>query len=85
MPHNKAIKKLERLKKKGLEVSYPSAPWFTDNYDSIMDERAEKKRRMREGTNHELLPVFPAPRIPYMSEHIPKIARTDLPIKFRFP
>ncbi len=49
MPHNKAIKKLEKLKKKGLEVSYPSAPWFNDNYESIMEEKEEKKRRMREG------------------------------------
>lgn len=33
MPPNKKIKKLEKLKAKGLEVHYPSAPWFTDNYD----------------------------------------------------
>ena len=33
MPPNKKIKKLEKLKAKGLEVTYPSAPWFTDNYE----------------------------------------------------
>jgi len=33
MPPNKQIKKLEKLKAKGFEVNYPSAPWFTDNYD----------------------------------------------------
>jgi hypothetical protein len=35
MPPNKQIKKMERLKSKGLEVSYPSAPWFTDNLEEI--------------------------------------------------
>ena len=35
MPPNKQIKKMERLKNKGLEVSYPSAPWFTDNLEAI--------------------------------------------------
>ena len=31
MPHNKAIKKLERLERKGIDVSYPDAPWYSDN------------------------------------------------------
>jgi hypothetical protein len=52
MPHNKEIKRLEKLKVKGLSVSYPSAPWFTDNYEKIINERAEKSRRMKEGFNH---------------------------------
>lgn len=85
MPPNKKIKKLEKLKAKGMEVSYPSAPWFTDNYDQIMEERAEKKRRMREGFNNEMLPVYPAPRIEGMSLDKPRVQREDLPIKFRFP
>lgn len=65
MPHNKAIKKLERLKKKGMEVSYPSAPWLTDNYEKIQDEKAEKQRRIREGQHSDLLPHFPARRQPH--------------------
>jgi large subunit ribosomal protein L15 len=35
MPPNKQIKKLERLRTKGLEVNYPDAPWFTDNREAI--------------------------------------------------
>jgi hypothetical protein len=35
MPPNKSVKKLERIRKKGVEVSYPSAPWYTDNVDAI--------------------------------------------------
>ena len=85
MPPNKQIKKLEKLKSKGLEVFYPSAPWFTDNFEQIMAERAEKKRRMREGANNEMLPVYPAPRIPYMSENKPREQRDILPIKFKLP
>ena len=85
MPHNKEIKRLEKLKVKGLSVSYPSAPWFTDNFEQIMAERAEKKRRMREGANNEMLPVYPAPRIPYMSENKPREQRDILPMKFKLP
>ena len=42
MPPNKQVKKLERLSKKGLEVNYPSAPWFTDNVEAIKLDKAEK-------------------------------------------
>jgi len=31
MPAPKRLAKLEKLREKGLEVSYPTAPWFTDN------------------------------------------------------
>lgn len=85
MPHNKAIKKLEKLKNKGLTVSYSDAPWFTDNYDKIMEERAEKKRRMRSAQHSELLPVFPAPRIPFAKRDEPKLRKELLPVKFKFP
>jgi hypothetical protein len=33
MPSPKDVKKLEYLKFKGINVSYPSAPWFTDNQE----------------------------------------------------
>lgn len=85
MPHNKAIKKLEKLKNKGLEVEYPNAPWFTDSYEKHQEDRAEKKRRMREAQHAELLPVFPAPRIPYMSRDKPKYKNDLLPLKFKWP
>ena len=35
MPPNKQIKKLERLRSKGLDVNYPDAPWYTDNQEAI--------------------------------------------------
>lgn len=85
MPPNKQIKKLERLRNKGLEVIYPDAPWFTDNQEAIQQERADKKRRIKEGQNAELLPIYPVPRIPGMSLEKPRVGRDDLPFKFKFP
>lgn len=85
MPHNKALKKMEKLKEKGLEVSYPSVPYFTDNYDKIMNDRAEKKRRMDEAQNAEFLPIYPSPRTPYAMEGVKKYRRDKLPMNFRFP
>ena len=39
MPPPKVIKKLEKLREKGLNVNYPRAPWFTDNVETIKKER----------------------------------------------
>lgn len=33
MPPPKKVKRLERLREKGMAVSYPAAPWFTDNVE----------------------------------------------------
>jgi len=33
MPSPKDVKKLEQLRLKGINVNYPSAPWFTDNQE----------------------------------------------------
>ena len=35
MPPPKKVKKMEALKRKGLDVDYPSAPWYTDNVEKI--------------------------------------------------
>jgi len=35
MPPPKKVKKLEALRRKGLEVEYPRAPWYTDNVEKI--------------------------------------------------
>ena len=55
MPPPKKVKKLEALKVKGLDVSYPRAPWYNDNEETIKQEREERARRIREGANAELL------------------------------
>lgn len=84
MPHNKAIKKLERLEKKGLDVEIPDAPWFTDNREAIEAERAEKKRRIAEGAHADLLPTYPVHRVRGMSQDKPRVDRKDLPRNFKF-
>ena len=53
--------------------------------EAIQQERADKKRRIKEGQNAELLPIYPVPRIPGMSLEKPRVGRDDLPFKFKFP
>ena len=48
MPSPKRLKKLEKIRAKGIEVEYPSAPWFTDNTEALAHEDEEKLRRIRE-------------------------------------
>ena len=48
MPAPKTVKKLEKLKEKGLEVVYPVAPWFTDNQEQLAREKSERERRIAE-------------------------------------
>ena len=48
MPPPKKLKKLEKLKKKGLEVEYPRAPWFTDNVEALKEEKAKIRKRIAE-------------------------------------
>ena len=62
MPPPKKVKKLEKLRAKGLEVEYPDAPWFTDNKEALEQERLERERRMAEAPHAELLPQLPADR-----------------------
>lgn len=49
MPPPKRVKKLEKLKDKGLDVEYPRAPWYTDNKEAILQEAADKEKRIKEG------------------------------------
>ena len=85
MPPAKKIKKLERLERKGLEVSFPNAPWFHDNLETIKADREEKKRRIREGAGSELLPNYPAHRYKGVNADKPRQDKEDLPWKFKFP
>ena len=49
MPSPKKVRKLESLKRKGLEVEYPRAPWFTDNVEAIAKQKEEKQKRIDTG------------------------------------
>lgn len=48
MPPPKKVKKLENLREKGIDVSYASAPWFTDNVEALQKESEERARRIKE-------------------------------------
>lgn len=55
MPPPKKVKKLERLRSKGLDVSYPRAPWYTDNVEALKQEMEDREKRIAEAENAHLL------------------------------
>lgn len=83
MPPAKKVRKLEKLREKGIDVEYPRAPWYSDNLEKIKADAAEKKRRMDESPNAKFLPRYPADRSPN-PEHV-RVEKSNLHIKFRFP
>lgn len=48
MPPPKKVKKLEKLRRKGLDVEYPRAPWHNDNVEALKKEKEDRKQRMAE-------------------------------------
>jgi hypothetical protein len=56
MPSPKDVKKLESLKLKGINVNYPSAPWFTDNQEQIQKDKLDKESRIANAQYSDLLP-----------------------------
>ena len=42
MPPPFRVKKLEKLREKGIDVEYPRAPWYTDNVDKLAAEAEER-------------------------------------------
>jgi hypothetical protein len=83
MPPPNQVKKLERLREKGIEVEYPRAPWYNDNLDKIRADAKEKERRMRENPNAKFLPHYPADRSPN-SNHV-RVEKSNVHIPFKFP
>ena len=47
MPSPKVLKKLEKVREKGIDVEYPRAPWYTDNKEAILAEAEEAEKRMK--------------------------------------
>lgn len=62
MPAPKVVKKLEKLREKGIDVTYPNAPWFSQNAEQIKIDQAERERRIAEAQNAQFLPQLPADR-----------------------
>lgn len=83
MPAPKKLKKLERLRKKGLDVEYPRAPWFTDNVDALEKEKEDRKKRIANAQNSEFLVKYPASR-PHRSGKA-RTEKEELPWTFKLP
>jgi hypothetical protein len=87
MPPPKTLLKLEKIREKGIEVSYPRAPWYTDNKEAILAEAAETERRIKNAQFADLLPQLPADRSEGVSKDKPRIEKKELPriIKYQLP
>ena len=48
MPSPKKVKKLEKIREKGMDVEYPNAPWFTENREAIEKENLARIKRIAE-------------------------------------
>ena len=83
MPPAYKVRKLEKLRDKGIDVNYPKAPWYTDNLENIQGDIAEKERRLRESPNAKYLPKYPADRSPNPN-HI-RVEKSNVHIKFKLP
>ena len=64
MPPAKKVKKMEALKRKGLDVEYPRAPWFTDHVEKHQKDWEDRKERIKTGQNSEFLEHLPSKREP---------------------
>jgi hypothetical protein len=78
MPSPKRVKKLEKLRAKGIEVEYPDAPWFTYNKEALEQEEIERTRRIAEAENADLLPTLPADRSEGVGSHNDRVQRKQL-------
>jgi len=85
MPSPKKLKKLENQKAKGLDVSYPSAPWFTDNVEALKKEKMDKKDRIKNAEFADLIPSLPVKRYRNMGEGKVKYEKEDLLPSFKLP
>ena len=83
MPPPKKVRKLEALRRKGLSVEYPPAPWYTDNVEKIKKEYADKQERIRTAENSEFLEHLPADRKP-TPDRVRK-EKEPIFIPFKFP
>ena len=83
MPKPKQLKKLEKVRSKGIDVAYPHTPWFTDNVEAMKKENEERQKRMDEAENAHLLESYPAKRV--FRSGKPKVERDELKWNFKFP
>jgi hypothetical protein len=78
MPPPKKVRKMEKIRDKGIEVSYPDAPWFTYNKEAIAIEENERARRIAEAEHAHHLPVIPADRSEGIGRDNARVQRKQL-------
>lgn len=84
MPSPKRLKRLELLREKGIEVSYPAAPWHTDHQEQLEAERLARLKRIAQAEHADLLPELPADRSEGVGLDRPRIQRKQLYQTFKY-
>lgn len=84
MPPPKKVLKLEALKEKGLEVDYPTAPWFEEyKQQKIAEAEAAAKRKLTDG--EKLIPKIPMDRHEGVGLHNPRVEPVQIPKTISYP
>uniref|UniRef100_A0A7S3MZV7 Large ribosomal subunit protein uL15/eL18 domain-containing protein n=1 Tax=Strombidium inclinatum TaxID=197538 RepID=A0A7S3MZV7_9SPIT len=78
MPPQKTIKKLEKIRAKGIEVNYPMTPWFDNNKERLAKEKEEQQKRIANAQHAALLPQLPADRSKGVGKDKPRVQREQL-------
>lgn len=78
MPPPKTVLALEKLREKGLEVTYAPAPWYTDNVEKLAAEKEQREQRIATAQHAEHLEKLPADRSEGVGMEIPRVQRGQL-------
>lgn len=84
MPSPKRLKRLEHLREKGIEVTYPAAPWHTYHKEQLEEEQANRLKRIAQAEHAGLLPELPADRSEGVGLDRPRIQRKQLFKTFKY-
>lgn len=80
MPLPQKVLKLEKMRDKGCEVEYPTAPWYEEYKNKKLQE--EKEAQSKKKTKGELLvPQLPVDR---SGTDAPRYQRTEIPRKYDY-
>lgn len=84
MPEPYTVLKLESMREKGVEVEYPTAPWFED-YKAKKIAEADAIALRKPTIGETLVPNIPADRSEGTGWDKPKIEKEEIPKRIKYP